>query len=115
MTSATTVDVLAHRDAMLAVTTHIAQDCARVGAQPTSLALSNYAPDFFHMSVQTPDAEQADALADTWQCRPDDGVSVHYQRHGSMDIDGRTVTVNIWTTRPVIGLPVGYRPAVVAA
>jgi hypothetical protein len=110
-----TVDVLAHHDAMLDVFASIAQDCALAGVQPTGLALSNYAPGFFHMSVQLPDVEQVDVIADEWGCRPDDGLSTYYMRHGSLDVDGRTVTLNAWSTRPTIGFPAGYRPVAVSA
>lgn len=110
-----TDEVLAHHDAMLDVYVSITQDCALAGVRPASVLTSNYAPGFFHVSVELPDAEQVDAIATEWACRPDDGLATHYMRHGSLDVDGRTVTVNTWAPRPTIGFPIGYRPQVGAA
>lgn len=110
-----TDEVLTHHDAMLDVYVSITQDCALTGVRPLAVTVANYSPGFFHVSVHLDDAEQVDAIAAVWSCRPDDGVNTFYQRHAVLEVDGRTVTVDAFSSRPRLALPIGYRPAQVAA
>lgn len=111
-----------HIDALRDVFTDLTQDCLLLDLAPCTVRVSARSAGGFDASVQFSgtDLRSTDALADSWGFEParliGSGPDKTYIRSGRFDLNGRAVTVDVYTGHPGgLLLPAGYAPQAVEA
>ncbi len=118
MTTTTPVEVLDHNDALADVITNLLRDCTLAGLRPVHVDVSSYSSGFWHAAIQFTgtNSDAVDAAGAVWSLTPDNGQTGNYSRTGVVDVNGRTVTLTVYTGRPKLPTyPAGYAPQAVTA
>lgn len=114
----TTHPAVEHIDALRDVFTEVTQDCLLLGLTPVRVDVGRYSKSVVHVGVQFmgTDTAAVDQVAGSWDLPADNGTTGNYTRTGRLDIDGRRVTVTVFTGRPKRpAFPAGYQPQAVQA